>query len=741
MVVIVIRLMLLGVLAVVQVASATQYYISPSGSDGNNGLSQGAPWLTFNHAIPLLQAGDTLFFMNGVFIQSVNGVFQPQCGVSANNGSSGNPITIKALNERQVRVQGDGSKKVADFINCSYWTIEGIYWTSADNVSGQGGDGSVFVIENSDHFVIRKNVFAFTNRYFNSHLVEVLYDSDFNVIEDNEGYSTNRHGILLYADGLGAMPDSNVVRRNYLNSRDYGNIPGGWTVGTVPDRGATGISCYPCRNNIFENNIVENFDAGFDLQCKGDCTDNKYYGNVNKNTAFGFGSNGRSEVLGCCDVRMMPTRTVYKDHVSLNADRSNSILAIHRATKDVIFEHITLADSTNQTWFMDHNGSDVGDNAPSFTAHDVLVMNVDDQGGSFDVTTWSVDRLRSYNVPGWSPGLGDGHYTNVTTSDPGMGTCRVFIPATSNLKGAGTGGTDIGANIVNRYQDGILTMTPLWDTVTGKFPCGASIAGVNDIAGSSCTDVNERLNVNFNGCTLPSVGPADITSGLLSRWTFDGSYSDIGSNQQNGSAVGGETFDGSGNCKVGSSCRVFSGSPQYVSVVQSGKYNLHASAFSIAAWVKDDTSAATLFATANHRIVSWYDGVLSIALTLGSQDGVVREFKIVNLNVAGVAQRSTPVGTGWHHVVVTFDGSSTYHVYVDGVLADGSGATDIGVYTGDSMTLYIGQQGSGNPDAFVTGSLDDIRIYGRVLSSTDVAALAVFNEVVSTGRYVRRYVY
>jgi hypothetical protein len=38
-------------------AYATQYYLSPSGSDGNNGTSTGTPWLTPNHSV---NCGDTL---------------------------------------------------------------------------------------------------------------------------------------------------------------------------------------------------------------------------------------------------------------------------------------------------------------------------------------------------------------------------------------------------------------------------------------------------------------------------------------------------------------------------------------------------------------------------------------------------------------------------------------------------------------------------------------------------------
>jgi hypothetical protein len=86
--------------------------------------------------------------------------------------------------------------------------------------------------------------------------------------------------------------------------------------------------------------------------------------------------------------------------------------------------------------------------------------------------------------------------------DPQMGSCIVFIPESSPMKGAGKNGADIGANILYRYEDGILTDQALWDAGTGAFPCGAIVPGLNDVPGSSCFDVHQRLHVNANGCSL-----------------------------------------------------------------------------------------------------------------------------------------------------------------------------------------------------------------------------------------------
>jgi hypothetical protein len=72
------------------------------------------------------------------------------------------------------------------------------------------------------------------------------------------------------------------------------------------------------------------------------------------------------------------------------------------------------------------------------------------------------------------------------------------------MKGAGAGGADIGANVLRRYRDGVLTSERLWDATTGAFPCGTTVAGVNDDPARTCIGVHERLHVNANGCAFPA---------------------------------------------------------------------------------------------------------------------------------------------------------------------------------------------------------------------------------------------
>jgi hypothetical protein len=83
---------------------------------------------------------------------------------------------------------------------------------------------------------------------------------------------------------------------------------------------------------------------------------------------------------------------------------------------------------------------------------------------------------------------------------------------------------------------------------------------------------------------------------------------------------------------------------------------------------------------------------------------------------------STSVNDGqWHHVVATRDTTSgAMQVYVDGV-PSGSGVGPTGARTAPT-SLRIGSILTGVN--FLNGTLDDVRLYDRVLSASEVAELA-----------------
>jgi len=65
------------------------------------------------------------------------------------------------------------------------------------------------------------------------------------------------------------------------------------------------------------------------------------------------------------------------------------------------------------------------------------------------------------------------------------------------------GGGPVGASILFRYENGNPTTKPLWNPVTGAFPCGAVVPGLND-GPTRCTNLHTRLGIGVGGCRLPT---------------------------------------------------------------------------------------------------------------------------------------------------------------------------------------------------------------------------------------------
>ena len=87
-----------------------------------------------------------------------------------------------------------------------------------------------------------------------------------------------------------------------------------------------------------------------------------------------------------------------------------------------------------------------------------------------------------------------------------------------------------------------------------------------------------------------------------------------------------------------------------------------------------------------------------------------------------VTASSTPT-SGWHHVAYTYNGT-THSLYVDGgTPATSTAASDA---TATPTTVYLGTYNGANE--LLAGRLDDVRVYKRVLSATEIASLAAGNQ-------------
>jgi len=464
--------------------ASTTYFISPSGSDTNSGMAQSMPWKTFAQAIANMACGDDLVLLDGTYTI-------PSAGALVITGqvcSPGSPFKVKTLNERRAWLKGDGSTEVVKIASSAYIVLQGLRVTSADNNTPAGNPVNVLV-QDSNHITIQRFLVSHNNRYRNTALLRLGNTTD-SLVEETELYYFHRHGIAF------SSSNNNVGRRNYCNGRGYPDIPGGYVSGGSAGADAC-FAEYPGSNNIYENNISDNNNDGqaYDIEALStNAVGSKYYGNISLGDYFGFLFKARTESL------THPLSTHIKDGVVINPV---SVGVYLRGPQGVQVDNVTVFGSTSNSGLV---ADTLFPDTHSVFGSNLLTFNNTAGTGALvaNQNTWSFNYGNTYgNRLALSPSSSP-NWQHVTTTNPSIGTCRAWIPDSSPLKRAGSNGADIGATVLYRYEKGVLTNIPLWEPATGRFPCGATVPGMNDVAGSSCFDVHQRLNVNTNGCYFPA---------------------------------------------------------------------------------------------------------------------------------------------------------------------------------------------------------------------------------------------
>jgi chitodextrinase len=155
----------------------------------------------------------------------------------------------------------------------------------------------------------------------------------------------------------------------------------------------------------------------------------------------------------------------------------------------------------------------------------------------------------------------------------------------------------------------------------------------------------------------------------------------------------------------------------------SGLANLYSTGMTVTAWIKP-ASAGT---GSGGRIVDKSNGGAGWSLKMNGTTKVqfaASEFATTDATRDSGA--SITLST-WQHVAVTWTGSATatnIHLYINGTLSDATATNGAGASRDDSASpLAIGNRPVDAARAF-DGPIDDVRVYNRILTLTEIQALA-----------------
>jgi Concanavalin A-like lectin/glucanases superfamily len=165
----------------------------------------------------------------------------------------------------------------------------------------------------------------------------------------------------------------------------------------------------------------------------------------------------------------------------------------------------------------------------------------------------------------------------------------------------------------------------------------------------------------------------------------------------------------------GPSCANLDGSNDYLSLGTRGLPGLN-QVKSVSLWFWSNQSANVF----RENIISIENRSAGQSIHLGLEQGAVALWRWTSADASANASGRVTVQR-WYHLGYTFDGQ-THRLYVDGTMVDSAAYTLDGVSVAE---LYLGTHHPTQlPDEWFRGRLDDVRIYDRALTASQITTLA-----------------
>jgi hypothetical protein len=293
------------------------------------------------------------------------------------------------------------------------------------------------------------------------------------------------------------------------------------------------------------------------------------------------------------------------------------------------------------------------------------------------------------------------------------------VPSTYSIAGKVTLGST-GLSGVTVTLSG--ANSPLTTDANGSY----SFSG---ISGGNYTITPSKTGYTFSPVNWNvTVGNVDVTKdftatlystdqGLVAYYSLNGNANDASGNGHNGTVYGNTTFVAG---KLGNAA-YFDGSGDFIQINPNYNADLTNHPVTFASWVKvtqfpsfGGNVDAPFIDNDVHQIPNRFLAYKAANGTLGIMYQASTE---VNVSTT-VFKENLSLNT-WYHIAVTLDGQKL-RFYIDGSLVNEANLSYTQIYTWNG-TMYIG--GDGRLGRYLTGYLDEIRVYNRALSGAEIQAL------------------
>ena len=281
---------------------STNYYVSETGNNSNNGLTPQTAFATLQYAADLVSAGDSVLVLEGNYVG-----FDIRT-----NGAQNSPIVFKAIESNVVI---DESNSVTpdgiNIENTSWIIIDGFEVMDQPRAGIRAVVSDFITIKNNychnnfrwgiftgftDDLTLENNTCSYSE---DEHGIYVSNSSDRPIIRNNHSFNNNGCGIHMNGDismgGDGIISDA-IVEGNIIHDNGYG---GGSAINMdgvqdseifnnlIYNNHATGIAMYQIdggdaskNNKIYNNTIIQPSDGRWNVLITDGSTENTLYNNI-----------------------------------------------------------------------------------------------------------------------------------------------------------------------------------------------------------------------------------------------------------------------------------------------------------------------------------------------------------------------------------------------------------------------------------------------------------------------------
>jgi Right handed beta helix region len=245
-------------------AAGTNYYVSTSGSNSNDGLTTASAWRNIQYAANHVHAGDTVNVLGGVYNETVN--------IPASGSSTAGSITFQNYAGQTATVDGTGLSVpggqygLINIASQSYVIVQGLEIRNYKTTSKTNVPVGVYVTGAGSNLQL-----------LNNHI--------HNIQTTASGCNANALAVAFYGTQAPASLNHITVSGNEINNNQTGCSE------TLTFNG--NIDTFTVTNNLIHDNNNIGIDAiGFEGTSPNATYDQARNGSISQNTVYNISSNG-----------------------------------------------------------------------------------------------------------------------------------------------------------------------------------------------------------------------------------------------------------------------------------------------------------------------------------------------------------------------------------------------------------------------------------------------------------------